>query len=391
MRPFDPVTGPDAASPLERIAECRPGAADLFCLCAFLNPTHPVPLSALDEGIDVLPERVASALRDPAVRTAILDALLDAAVGGAAGGELVLDAGAARAAVAGLGDEARRGWAGSAAVLMERVFPGDPGRAETREDAAALYPHAVAAAAHAAEQGVALGAAAQLFYLAGRYLLEVREDFEGARPLLELAAATRERAHGPADARVAFDLSYLNGALLHLGEWRPMAENAVRAAEILEAEYGGRDRTVISHINNAALLLSRAGDHGRAREWFIRALSLAQPVFGEVHPFCATMLSNLGDLSRAEGDLSAAGNHYARSLAIDEACYGPRHDSVARDLAKLGSLLVETGDHAAARAHLGRALAWYSDTASPSDPRTAHVRAALALLDAERARPSPAS
>jgi len=381
---------PDPNAAVERAAELTPDAADLLCLCAFLDPAHPIPVAALDAGADALPPRLAEALRAPAARERTFDALLDAGAGGVAGDELVLLPAAAAAAGGRLDKDARRAWAAAAAGVMERVFPADPTREEDREPAGRLLPHAVAAARHALEAGAAPGAAAQLLYLAGRYLLEARGDFPGARELLKHAVAARARAHGAKDTRVALDLNYLNGALLHLGEWGEMAANATRAADILEGELGPRDRTVITHVNNAALLLARAGHRGRAREWFTRALELAEPVFGPAHPFCATIHNNLGDLDRGEGNLDAAREAYRRALAIDEAAYGPRHNSVARDLGKLGEVLAETGDHAAARAPLERALAWIVETDGADDVRAVRLRALLARLNGSRPRPPAA-
>lgn len=372
---------PDPHAAVERVAELTPDAADLLCLCAFLDPAHPIPVVALRAGSDALPERLTNALFDPPVRERMFDALLDAGAGGVAGDELVLRPAAAAAARERLGADGRRTWAGRAARLMEAVFPDDPAREGHREPAGRFLPHVIAAARNALAEGTELGAAAQLLYLAGRYVQEARSDYPAARGLLERAADARARAHGDEDVRVALDLNYLNGALLHLGEWRAMARNAVRAAEILEGEYGPRDRTVITHVNNAALLLSRAGERGPARAWFERALALAAPVFGPTHPFCATILNNLGDLDRAEGDLPAAKAAYQRALTIDQAAYGPRHNSVARDLAKLGEVLVDTGDPAGARPLLARALAWFTETEGPDDARAVHLRALLARVD----------
>jgi tetratricopeptide (TPR) repeat protein len=247
-----------------------------------------------------------------------------------------------------------------------------------------LVPHARAAAGHAADAGAGLAAAAQVLHLAGRYVLEVRADAAAARDLLTRAAELRERAHGAADVRVAWDLTYLNGALLALGEWTRMARNAVRSAEIMEAVSGPRDRIVITHVNNAALLLLRAGEAERARSWFNRALTLAEPEFGVGHPFVATILSNLGDLHAREGDGEAARHAYRKALSIDEKVYGPRHNSVARDLAKLGELLAASGEGDAARPYLQRAAEWFAERDGADDSRVLALRATLARIDATR-------
>lgn len=378
----DPLTRMDPLPP--RPVTDAELAGDLLRLCAFLDAAHPLPVAALEAGAEVLPQPLREAVQDRAARERMFDALLDLGAGGAARGELVLRASAVAAAGERLDGDERRFWAGIAVRAMERAFPDDPTRREDLEAAGRLLPHAVAAARHALREETETRHAAQLLYLAGRFVLESQGDHLAARELLETAVAARRWTHGPDDPRVAMDLNYLNGALLHLGEWSPMAANAVRAAEILEHSYGARDRTVITHVNNAALLLARAGERGKARSWFLRALKLAEPVFGKAHPFCATILSNLGDLDRQEGDLRGAREAYRRALAIDEAAYGSRHDSTARDLAKLGEALADLGEPAAARGYLERSLSWVEEAHGPDDIRVTRLRAVLARLDGQQ-------
>lgn len=375
-------TDPPAA--LERLAAASPAAASLLLLCAFLSPDHPIPVAALEAGAGALPDPLAAALRDVDERETLWDALLDAAAGGVAGGELVVNAALARAAAGHLDDDARRARAAAAAQLLEKAFPADPVKPENHDACQRLLPHAEAAAGHAERAGTGLAQAAQVLHLAGRYLLEVRADPAAATDLLTRAAALRERAHGPGDVRVAWDLTYLNGALLQSGDWGVMARNAVRSAEILEAAAGPRDQIVITHVNNAALLLLRAGETERARAWFNRALGMAEPVFGGGHPFVATILSNLGDLHAREGDGEGARHAYRKALTIDEKAYGPRHNSVARDLAKLGELLAAAGEGEAARPYLQRAADWFTERDGADDARVLALRATLARIDAAR-------
>ncbi|HEV7588500.1 MAG TPA: hypothetical protein VGO40_10330, partial [Longimicrobium sp.] len=59
---------PDPTAAVERVAELTPDAADLLCLCAFLDPAHPIPVAILDAAGDALPPRLSTALLDPPVR-----------------------------------------------------------------------------------------------------------------------------------------------------------------------------------------------------------------------------------------------------------------------------------------------------------------------------------
>lgn len=373
-------TDPPAAR--RRLRSATPAATGLLRLCAFLSPAHPIPVDALVVAAEILPPVLGDALRDDGEREQLFDAILAAAAGGVAGGELRVDPTVVRAIGEEMDDAARRSWVTAATMLLERACPADPVKPESHARVERLLPHVQAAAAHADAVGAGLAPAAQTLHLAGRYLLEVKGDAAASRELLTRAAALRERAHGQADVRVAWDLTYLNGALLHLGEWSEMARNAVRSADTLEAAGGPRDRIVITHVNNAALLLLRAGDNERAHDWFNRALRMAEPEFGDAHPFVATILSNLGDLHARGGDGDAAHDAYTRALQIDEGAYGPRHNSVARDLAKLGELLVAAGEGEEARPYLQRAADWYAEREGPADPRVLALRATLAKIDA---------
>jgi len=375
----------DPPAALERLDEASPAAGAVLRLGAFLSPDHPIPVAALEAAAHALPAPLAAALQGgDEGREAMWDALLDAGAGGVAGDELVINAELARAAAAAMDADERHGWAAAAAALLEKAFPGDPVKPESRATCERLLPHARAAAEHAAEEGEGMASAAQLLHLAGRYVLEVQGDALAARGMLVRAVELRERAHGERDVRVAWDVTYLNGALLPTGEWAQMARNAVRAAEILEGAAGPGDRMVITHVNNAALLLVRAGETERARTWFNRALALADPVFGAGHPFVATILSNLGDLHAREGDGDGARHAYRKALAIDENVYGPRHNSVARDLAKLGELMAAAGEGDAARPYLQRAADWFTERDGPDDTRVLALRATLAKIDAAR-------
>src|SRR5512144_745230 len=85
---------------------------------------------------------------------------------------------------------------------------------------AALYdrflPHALAAAKHAEERGVALEAAARLFNQIGIYR-SMRADFITARAALQRALTIDEKAFGPDHPSVAPVVNNLGGVLRDLG------------------------------------------------------------------------------------------------------------------------------------------------------------------------------
>jgi tetratricopeptide (TPR) repeat protein len=102
-----------------------------------------------------------------------------------------------------------------------------------------LLPHALAAAEHAEERGVALAVVAGLFYSAGIYR-SLRADLAGARAALERARATDERAFGPDHPNVAIDVYSLGLVLKDLGDLVGAREALQRALAIDEGAFGRR-------------------------------------------------------------------------------------------------------------------------------------------------------
>lgn len=377
-----PLTHADAAQALARLDAQSPEAGQLLRLLAFLAP-QPVPLAMIAEGADLLPEPLAAAMADASRRSASVAAPRDAGVAMVEEDEIDVEPEARRVVLDGLGGEERKTWAAAAAEVALRSYPKEPEKAEYADACARLLPHAVAAADAAAAAEAALNRAASLLGLAGRFEL-ARERLPEARRLLERTLPIRERAHGPMYPLIAWDLTYLNGTLSRETERERLVENAQRALEILEAERGERDHTVIVHINNVGTLRRLAGHSDHARPYFQRAQALAEEVYGPVHPFFATISSNLGDTLQEAGDLAAARREYERALHADETHYGTDNRSVIRDAQKLARLLVRLGEPNAARPLLQRTLAFWEKEAGAAHPHVAAIREEIASLGADR-------
>ena len=373
------IPSADAESPLARTVQALPEAGDLLSLLAFLAP-EPVPLAMIEAGADLLPDRLAAAVRDAARREAMYMALVGAGLAAREDDELEIDADALRAARERLDEAGRKRWAEVAAEVALQAYPKQPEQEEAAEECGRLLPHAVHAAESCAAEDVATARAASLFGLTGRFEL-TRGNLDEARRLLERALPLRERAQGPAHPLVAFDLTYLNGTLAKDPAERPrMVENARRALEILERAHGAGDRTVIVHVNNVGTLLRGTGNVEGARAHFERAQALAAETYGTQHPFFATITSNLGDTLQEQGDLAGARERYETALAADEAAYGVENRSVARDAHKLAKLLARLGEDAAARPLFERSLAFWAGQVGADHPFCASIRDEIAAL-----------
>lgn len=379
MDDLDDFSYEDAEELVEQAADEFPAAGDLLSVCAFLSHEHPIPAALLDAGAARLPERLSAALADEVDRSDLFRLIREFGLGKADGETLRIENEALDYAFNRLGAREAVRWTQIAASTVAAAFPGEPEKPEPAKAAAALEPHALAAAEHCLAFDTALDVAAQLLSLAGRLAIGLGRH-ERARESLERALALRERVHGDTDERVALDLSYLNAALLPLGESAAarVAENAGRAARIFEAIQGPLGRTTIVHLNNHGTLLRRAGRLDEARAVLEDALERAQRSYGERHAFVATITSNLGDVLKEMGALAGARRCYEHALAVDEHAYaGQLNRSLARDTHKLAKLLARLGERDAARPLFQRTIDFYAGQLGADHPDVQALRAEM--------------
>jgi Tfp pilus assembly protein PilF len=207
-------------------------AADLFTLCAFLAPEG-IPLDDLVAHAGRLPERLASALRDPDAAVEAVDLLLRFSLAEAGEGRtLNVHRLVQLVAREWLPAADRREWAVAAAAVMQAAFPYDSDDVRTWPACARLLSHAQAAAGHAADLEVARGSAAGLLNQAGVYL-RGRAQFAEARAALENALAIREAALGPDHPDTATSLGNLAGVLRAQGDLAGARTRFERALQVL--------------------------------------------------------------------------------------------------------------------------------------------------------------
>jgi tetratricopeptide (TPR) repeat protein len=375
-----PLT-PDAVASALALARAdaeHPAAGDLARLLAFLS-SDPLPISILAATASHLPESLSTAFSGDEEREKLLAALREMELAGGDGDAVAMPSEVRDAVREAMDADERRRWAATAAAVMVRAFPPEPEGEQARAAAVPLIKHAATAAVHCDELETATEDAATLLGLAGRAVLALGQA-AAARPFLERALELRERALGPAAPRVAFDLTWLNGALLDAGppEARRVAENAERALRIFETVHGPEGRTTLVHVNNTGTLYRRAGDLPAARAFLEHAMELATRVYGTAHPFYATISSNLGDVLQDQGDLAGARALYERALAVDEGAYGRTNRSVVRDLHKLASILSRVGEPGPARPLLERVVDFWEGEGNAAQART--VRGELDAL-----------
>jgi hypothetical protein len=206
--------------------DAAPGALDLLNLIAFLAPD--------DIDSRLLAGRFPDALQLDRARAGLLRySLIEAHAGAISVHRLVQAAARARLAREGLEQE----WAEAAVNLADDAFPFRLAKLETWSASARLLPHALAAAGHSENLGVALETTSRLLNEVGLYL-DNRAQLAEAERSLKRALAIGEKVYGPDHPTVAAFANNIGMILQHQGDLAGALAYTRRAAAINEKVYG---------------------------------------------------------------------------------------------------------------------------------------------------------
>jgi len=362
----------------QKAREEVPASADLLNLCAFLAPDD-IPKSLLTDGVEHLPETLASAVKDEMALNDAVAALKRYSLMNVADDSLSVHRLVQTVARDRLSGKERERWAEAAVRLVNGAFPQKSQDVRTWEDCSVLLPHALAAAGHAEEIDAAQKETQHILNQAGLYLMG-RAEFKEAETLFERALPIAKNVYGGDHSEVAAIINNLGGVLRALGDLAGARKSYERALEIGEKVYGPDHPTVARDVNNLGGVLRALGDLAGARKSYERALEIGEKVYGPDHPTVATMVNNLGAVLQDLGDLAGARKSYELALEIDEKVYGPDHPTVARDVNNLGGVLGDLGDLAGARKSYERALEICRIRLGEDHPTTKTVRENLESL-----------
>ena len=258
------------------------------------------------------------------------------------------------------------------------AFVGDPFDVRSWPTLDPLAPHALTAARHADQAGIADPTALLMNQLG--VLLNTKALHKEAELLMRRALAIDEQCFGLDHPNVARDVNNLAVLLQYtnrLAEAEPLMR---RALGIDEQSFGPDHPDVARGLNNLALLLYATNRLSEAEPLMRRALAIVEQSFGPDHPNVATALNNLAQLLKATNRLIEAEPLMSRSLAIVEQSFGPDHPNVAPALNNLARLFQATNRLAQAEPLMRRSLTIDEQSLGPDHPDVARDLNNLAQL-----------
>ena len=280
-------------------------------------------------------------------------------------------------------------WCGHAVRAMAPAFPFDEADPRSWPRAAALLPHALAAAGYAEALDAAPGATGKLLNRVGEYLFATGQ-YPAARDALERALVATTHAHGQHNPRRSAVANNLAKVLRRIGEADRARAHLQEAMAVDAAAYGDDHRHVAQLANNLGACLHESGDFAAAREHFAWALDVCLAHHGPEHRDVASVTNNLGYALASMGDLAEAVPRFRQALGTAEATYGPGHPVTAHIQTNLGLVLLMQGQSVEAGRELSRAIVAAEAALGPDHPDVARVVTCLGLLELDRGQPARA-
>ncbi|MBQ0922675.1 FxSxx-COOH system tetratricopeptide repeat protein [Saccharopolyspora endophytica] len=221
-------------------------------------------------------------------------------------------------------------------------------------------------------------------FIADKIISLLPEDLE--QPIswpraARLAAHARIAAEHAADTRSVFKLLFwLGGYSLTRAELTPARDFYERALTIEERIYGPTHPDIASTLSNLGTVHRELGELRTALQLQQRALTIEEQAYGPDHPNIASTLSNLGTVHQLLGDTVTARDLYERALTIEEQAYGPDHPGIASTLSNLGLVHQQLGDLTTALELQQRALTIKEQAYGPDHPQVATTLTNLGLV-----------
>jgi tetratricopeptide (TPR) repeat protein len=363
---------------LERIGDQSPIGRDLLYLCAFLAPDD-LPRSLLTEYPEVLPERLAAAVRDRIAFQQAVGALRRYSLVTTTGDTLQVHRLVGAVTRHALTTDEQQQWAMVALGLVLAGYPEEADNVDKWPIATRLLPHALAATAHPMVEDAAPEWVVHLLNRIGDYLWE-RAEFDQAERVLDQSRTTAEARLGADHPDTATSLDNLAAVLRARGDLDRARALHERALTIRETRLGANHPDTATSLNNLALVLRAQSDLDCARALYERALAFYEARIGPDHPETAWSLTGLALVLHDQSDLDHARALYQRALTIRETRLGPDHPHTATSLNNLATVLYDQGDLDHARPLFERGLAIREARLGPDHPATAWSLTGLALV-----------
>lgn len=152
-----------------------------------------------------------------------------------------------------------------------------------------------------------------------------------------------------------------------LGEAQRALECELQAVAALEENRPGSDLLATAY-NNVGMSCSKLGNHARAMEYQLKALTIWEDVLPPDHPNLATAYNNVGSIYGELGDHGLELEYQQKALTIREKVLSPDHLALAQSYNNVGGTYNDLGDRGRALEYLLKSLAIREKILPPEHP-----------------------
>ena len=161
--------------------------------------------------------------------------------------------------------------------------------------------------------------------------IEVAKDHH--QRALDLFKSLNQTKSSP---EIADSLNKLGNVFYSLSHFQKAKEYFIKSLTMREEMYGKEDASVASSLNNLGSVYSVLGEHQIAKDYYKRSLALAETLYGEIHPHVADCLCNLGIVHSELGATREASQYHEKGLEMRKKLYQPNHLVISESYNNLG-------------------------------------------------------
>jgi eukaryotic-like serine/threonine-protein kinase len=246
-----------------------------------------------------------------------------------------------------------------------------------KNDDAAAESTARAAVAYAEANGLSDKIKGDVLNTLGM-VLEGRDRYDEARPILERALALRRASAG----RTEVSATLHNLGMVARNEDRLTDADVLlrEALALTDAEHGETHPRSLNTLDQLAVVLRNQGHLEEAETIVRRVLAAREKLHGFESTFVANAENEVGSVVHDLGHFKEAITHYQRAIDIEQRLKGPDTTDVIMPLNNLASALDDMGDWAAAEPLFRRSLALRTALYPGDNPPVARALGNLARV-----------
>ena len=171
-------------------------------------------------------------------------------------------------------------------------------------------------------------------------------DHTKARSLYQQSLEILENLDQAKDAAIGHALYKLGSFNHRIGDEAQAESFHLRAIEVWQNDkkLGNQYLDIAPALEELGVIYQARGNYVRAKEVFLRALSILEKNLGSNHPNVARVLSHLANVYSDERDYQTALPLYQRALTISDTGNGPNHPFAAEVLGNLFKVSLAMGD-----------------------------------------------